>query len=936
MLGPPAEIQNTDDETVDEVEDEVYSLISRLRQLVGDIDSQPILDQLRTKLDKEKATKVSEEEPPKALRIETDDRSAGKPKQNTRFTLPSPLIIKEKAVWEERPDSPIASAGPAEGPFQRPSLSSTSRYSLGQNRFSLRAQEISADTLNYVNGSKLLRNTTRSAMMTPDPYAFISPVAADTAKKHFSFNMSAKSSSITPPSKTSTQTTNFAEFCVIGVENDMLVGLKSLENSSLQPTEVIDLYPGEASRAAIVGNLNEYCFPYGAELKYMTHKDLENLKAISQVPSTAKPGTSFHNSSNAFGLQFQIMQFTDVHSVVYYATCVISPEPLEHVCPTLQANMHNLLNLIAASNTIKRYLAYFVHRKKQALNEELNAEWQHNLEKARDLGITGRAGGTKSVVSSITFGSSTDSKSMNKPKSFFRSLKKAIGGLRSGTGSLLGGSTESVKGVSNLNSTGGTDTGSEKGSPHQSMFKTFRQGSGSTLNSPLVSPLVRQRSLSHDSPALARAGSKNSSVEAVSHVGAAQVHVDGSPAKASKLLQGKLHRSNKRVALVTQRAYCIISDKPMHALFFQILESIALKERERALARWSSLPTFSTKDASPNGSGSSSPVTPASPKEKSLPSQNRLRNPPLLGLFRDPSTKFSTNSNSAHLTKRNEFLSYIQNYDFSRILTTMYSKRAVSVPRNSVKFIDLSFGGYMKSIKISYKALMLKEWTVAILIALLPSELIVKILSQLLQEQSLLVYGSDAGMVTAVVSAFTLLLQPFSWEGIHVPLLPMAAYEALDAPVPFVIGVVASSRPAVPISSSAGVLSLNDFIHHPEQYVPSCFDETTMRHTMASRDEKHLRDTRFRRNFIYPEDGSNGEVDLGLKFFEAPCPDESHQGIVPLLDPMQCSQLKELHQFIAYHAVKIRASLKFAQTPRAAAFNSTCAIKSVMNDLSDE
>lgn len=142
--------------------------------------------------------------------------------------------------------------------------------------------------------------------------------------------------------------------------------------------------------------------------------------------------------------------------------------------------------------------------------------------------------------------------------------------------------------------------------------------------------------------------------------------------------------------------------------YLQILESIALKERERALARWSSLPTFSTKDASPNGSGSSSPVTPASPKEKSLPSQNRSRNPPLLGLFRDPSTKFSTNSNSAHLTKRNEFLSYIQNYDFSRILTTMYSKRAVSVPRNSVKFIDLSFGGYMKSIKISYKALMLK------------------------------------------------------------------------------------------------------------------------------------------------------------------------------------------------------------------------------------
>lgn len=222
----------------------------------------------------------------------------------------------------------------------------------------------------------------------------------------------------------------------------------------------------------------------------------------------------------------------------------------------------------------------------------------------------------------------------------------------------------------------------------------------------------------------------------------------------------------------------------------------------------------------------------------------------------------------------------------------------------------------------------------AILVALIPSELIVKIHSLLLQEQSLLVYGADAGMVTAIVTAFTMLLQPFGWEGIYVPLLPTAAYEALDAPVPFVIGVVANSRPTVTIASTAGVLSLDDFIHFPEQYVHSCFDEATMRHTMASRDERHLRDTRFRRNFIYPEDG--GEVDAGLKFFEAPCPDESGQGIAPLLDPMQCSQLKELHQFLAYHAVKIRASLKFAQTPRVTAFNATIAIKSVMNDLSDE
>lgn len=387
------------------------------------------------------------------------------------------------------------------------------------------------------------------------------------------------------------------------------------------------------------------------------------------------------------------------------------------------------------------------------------------------------------------------------------------------------------------------------------------------------------------------------------------------------------------------------------------MEAIALKERDRALVRWSCMTNLSKeKDASPSASSNGSPVQGMS--VAALHSiQSQARGNTRAGLFRDPSQSTATfSTNSSHVLKRNEFLTHIQNYDFSKVSSMTDMKRAISVPRNSIKFIDLSVAGYIKSIKVSYKTLLLKvitvcacpilfpltfaeyfhvqEWTVAILIALLPSELIVKIHSLLLQEQSLLVYGSDAGMVTAIVTAFTLLLQPFGWEGIYVPLLPTAAYEALDAPVPFVIGVVADSRPTATIASTAGVLSLDDFIHYPEQYVHSCFDEATMRHTLASRDERHLRDTRFRRNYIYPEDG--GEVDAGLKFFEAPCPDESGQGIAPLLDPMQCSQLKELDQFIAYHAVKIRASLKFAQSPRKSHFNATGAIKSVMNDLSDE
>lgn len=79
------------------------------------------------------------------------------------------------------------------------------------------------------------------------------------------------------------------------------------------------------------------------------------------------------------------------------------------------------------------------------------------------------------------------------------------------------------------------------------------------------SPLSRQRSYSYDSPA--RPIRESDLV--TSNLGAAQVLVDGSPLKTSSFYR-KLDQSNRKVALVTQRAYCIISDKPMHALFFQV------------------------------------------------------------------------------------------------------------------------------------------------------------------------------------------------------------------------------------------------------------------------------------------------------------------------------------------------------------------------------
>ena len=51
---------------------------------------------------------------------------------------------------------------------------------------------------------------------------------------------------------------------------------------------------------------------------------------------------------------------------------------------------------------------------------------------------------------------------------------------------------------------------------------------------------------------------------------AAELLIDGSPSKSPHLMR-KLDRSTRKIAVVTQRAYCIISSKPLHLIYFQVL-----------------------------------------------------------------------------------------------------------------------------------------------------------------------------------------------------------------------------------------------------------------------------------------------------------------------------------------------------------------------------
>ena len=81
-----------------------------------------------------------------------------------------------------------------------------------------------------------------------------------------------------------------------------------------------------------------------------------------------------------------------------------------------------------------------------------------------------------------------------------------------------------------------------------------------------------------------------------------------------------------------------------------------------------------------------------------------------------------------------------------------------------------------------------QEWSNAILFSLFTPSLIIFLLNTLILEKSVVIYGSNISLVSALTSAVVQLLRPFPWEGVFIPLIPSDAIEILEAPVPFVVG----------------------------------------------------------------------------------------------------------------------------------------------------
>ena len=85
------------------------------------------------------------------------------------------------------------------------------------------------------------------------------------------------------------------------------------------------------------------------------------------------------------------------------------------------------------------------------------------------------------------------------------------------------------------------------------------------------------------------------------------------------------------------------------------------------------------------------------------------------------------------------------------------------------------------------------SWGFATLIRSIQIPNLLIILKLLLMERSVLFIGKSVEEVTASACAISELLHPYKWVSAFMPLLPISMLDIIDAPVPFIAGMVAKN-----------------------------------------------------------------------------------------------------------------------------------------------
>lgn len=88
----------------------------------------------------------------------------------------------------------------------------------------------------------------------------------------------------------------------------------------------------------------------------------------------------------------------------------------------------------------------------------------------------------------------------------------------------------------------------------------------------------------------------------------------------------------------------------------------------------------------------------------------------------------------------------------------------------------------------------LEQWAVCVLCRALSVENIVTYLTAVLLERQIVVFEANIAYLSAIVLSLQPLLAPFTWQSLLLPIVPIEKQDLLEAPVPFVIGMLTKTR----------------------------------------------------------------------------------------------------------------------------------------------
>lgn len=88
----------------------------------------------------------------------------------------------------------------------------------------------------------------------------------------------------------------------------------------------------------------------------------------------------------------------------------------------------------------------------------------------------------------------------------------------------------------------------------------------------------------------------------------------------------------------------------------------------------------------------------------------------------------------------------------------------------------------------------LEQWAICVLCRALSVENIVTYLTAVLLERQIVVFEANIAYLSAIVLSLQPLLAPFTWQSLLLPIVPVEKQDLLEAPVPFVIGMLTKTR----------------------------------------------------------------------------------------------------------------------------------------------